>query len=257
MQKTTININHQNQELLISANIRKWNDEWIFCMHWLQSNKELFNPLFEIEKLNKYSIIAFDFVWFWESSKPDDFSYKIENQVEICKEIIKSLNIKKLHLIWHSLGWMIWTLLLNDEVLSFTNLEWNLILKDCWTSLEVNKIHFEEFKEIEYPKLVLKLENSTDKTENTRWKWLYSIPDFTFYKTSKSIVEWSKNEILLDLFIKSLQNKLYIYGEKNSFKIKVLPKNINVKKINNSWHFMILENPKETFDSITDFITNN
>lgn len=257
MKKRTIKIKYKEDELLISAHVREASEEWLFCMHGLQSNKELFNPIFEMDALEKYSVIAFDFVGFGESSKPKGFSYAIEDQAEICKKIIATFGIKKIHLIGHSLGGMVGTLLLNDKVQSFINMEGNLVAEDCGTSAEVASMTFQQFQQGQFSDIILKLAHSDQKSEQIRCKWVTAITDFAFYKTSISIVEWSKNGKLLDFFAKFPHKKLYIFGSKNAHKVKGLPREIQTAEISNSGHFMILENPEETYAIITRFITKD
>jgi len=148
--------------------------------------------------------LVIDFVGFGKSSKPKDFSYDIKDQAEICKQIINLLKIEKLHIIGHSMGGMIGTLLLNslkDKVFSFVNLEGNLILKNCGTSLNVARHSFKEFREKQYDLIKSRIEESSEPSANYRIKWTRQIPDYVFYKASKSIVNWSKSRKLYTLFI--------------------------------------------------------
>src|ERR1700684_2286347 len=78
-----------------------------------QSNKELFVPLLEQKFLDKYIVLALDCIGFGNSSKPENFSYNVEEQAHIIHEIIKQLDVKSLHIIGHSLGRVIGTLLLH------------------------------------------------------------------------------------------------------------------------------------------------
>jgi len=254
-----IKIKHNKKDLNISCNLREKTKEWILCLHGLQSNKQLFDKIFTIPFFDKYSLLAIDFVGFGKSSKPMNFSYDIKEQAEICKKIIKQLKIEKMHIIGHSMGGMIGTILLkslSNKIVSFVNMEGNLVFEDKGTSAKVSNYSFEEFKEKQYDILKSRIKKSNETSANYRSKWNKLIPDFVFYKASKSIVEWSKSRKLLDLFIKSKNKKLYIYGEKNSNKTTSSLHAIELEKISNAGHFMILDNPNECYDKIIKFLSN-
>tara|TARA_B100000315_G_scaffold98187_1_gene90251 strand:- start:2111 stop:2884 length:774 start_codon:yes stop_codon:yes gene_type:complete len=257
MNKKSIKLNYKDTEILISSNIRENSDNWIICLHGLQTNKSMYNPIFSVSDLNKYSILALDFVGFGDSSKPEHFSYSLGDQTEIILKIIKNIKPKKLNLIGHSLGGMIGTLLLEKtNINSFINLEGNLIFQDCGASNEVNQLRFDEFQHKYYPQLKKELKNSKTYNAILRSSSLEKIPDFVFFKSSQSIVKLSKSN-LLKKFIELPDNKLYIYGDKNKEKINSLPKNFETASIKNSGHFMLLDNPQESLKKIIEFLKKN
>src|SRR5260221_2002633 len=127
-----INVPYKGISFKISFFVEERSSEYILCLHGLQSNKELFIPLLEQKFLEKYSFVALDSIGFGNSSKPENFSYDVEDQTRIVTEVIKQLSIKKLHIIGHSLCGVIGTLLLQPleaRILSFVNAEGNLTLK--------------------------------------------------------------------------------------------------------------------------------
>src|SRR5260221_5662540 len=113
----------------VASFIQKRSTEYILFLHGIQSNKELFVPLMKQSFLDAYSLLALDCIGFGNSSKPEDFSYDVQEQAHIISEVLKQLGITKLHIIGHSLGGVIGTLLLQplqENILSFLNLEGNL-----------------------------------------------------------------------------------------------------------------------------------
>lgn len=236
MSSQIIPVNYSSLDLKISITIRRKSEKWIMFFHGIQSDKELFTKLIKQSFFDNYSLLAIDFVGFGASSKSKNFSYDVLDQANICQEIINKLKIKELNLIGHSLGGMVGTLLLEplkDIIKSFINMEGNLVYADCGLSKVVADLSFEDFKN-QYSKKI-------------------SVPDFVFYKTSVSIVKWSKSEKLLKLFKESPVRKLFVYGEKNSNKVKILPKNFNSAMISNAGHFMLIDNPSECFKVIKNF----
>src|SRR3989344_3772035 len=126
MEEIIIPIQYKDFDLEISAFISKNSDNWLFCLHGLQSNKNMFNDLLSKPFFKNYSLFVIDFVGFGNSSKPEQFSYDLLDQAKICQEIILSLNLNKIHIIGHSMGGMIGTLLLEmvpERVNSLINME--------------------------------------------------------------------------------------------------------------------------------------
>lgn len=257
LQNKTFIVEHNGEKLIVCAKIRKKDQEWIFCLHGIQSNKNLFNELLSQSFFENYSLLSLDFIGFGESDKPENFSYNLVDQAAICESIIDQLNVQKLHIIGHSLGGMVGTLLLEsigEKIISFVNLEGNLILEDCGASKEMTKLSFEEFRKKGYDELKEKVKSSNEKSKKIRVQGLSLIPSYAFYKTSQSIVSWSESRKLLDIFLKSSMRKLFVFGDKNKQKSEALNGKIPLAKISNAGHFMILDNFEETFEKIRTFL---
>lgn len=258
MKKTTIKINHNNIQFEIDVFISQWNnDKWLIWIHGLQSNKKLYLDFFSDEDLSGFSKLAIDLVGFWDSSKSQDFSYDIYDQSIIVQKIIEALNIESFHLIGHSLGWMVWTLLLEIlgiKMLSFVNLEWNLVWSDCWESKNVANQDYQEFSDVWYEKIKDNLRDGTEPSFSSRLLWVNDVPNYAFYKTSESIVEYSEREELLHKFIDSDVRKVFVVGDKNMEKIDSIKDKVDYITIKNSGHFMYLDNPDDFNSKIKAFI---
>lgn len=242
--------------LSISAHLREAGSCWLVFLHGLQSCKTLFDPLFQDPRFNEFSILAIDLVGFGHSSKPEDFSYDLTEQAEVFQKALESLGIQEMHLIGHSLGGMVGTLLLDrlgSKIISFINMEGNLVHKDCGLSAEVARIPYSEFQENMFVKIKSDLERSSDPGVSLRSQWIERIPDYAFYKTCQSIVTWSESKKLLEIFGRARQRKLYLCGERNRWKAEVLPKDIAVAEIPGAGHFMIMENAVEAYDKMNEF----
>ncbi len=245
MEQREFCLKHKELELKISTYIRKNKDERLVCLHGLQSNKDMFQELVSKPCFNNYSLLLIDFVGFGSSSKPENFSYDLMEQAIICKEIFVSLGLKNIHLIGHSMGGMVGTLLLEmtpEKIISLINMEGNFVLEDCGTSKDVEHLTFQEFHEKEYEKIKKKIKNSNESSTKHRLGWLKLIPNYAFYKSSLSIVNWSRNRKLLHIFLDSKHKKLYVYGDKNGFKVNSLQGEIQLAEIANAGHFMLIDN---------------
>ena len=257
MEEIVMPIKYNEFNLEISAYIHKNSNKWILCLHGLQSNKEIFKNLIPKSLFNNYSLLLIDFIGFGYSSKPENFSYDLIEQAKIIEEIIKSLDMRNINLIGHSMGGMVGTLLLDmipEKISSIINMEGNLVLEDCGTSKDVENLGFEEFHNAEFQKIKDNVKQSNEPSAKYREKWLKQIPDYAFYKSSLSIVEWSRSEKLLKIFLNSEHKKLFMYGNKNKQKIKSLNNQIQLAEISNAGHFMLIDNVEECNKQIEQFL---
>jgi pimeloyl-ACP methyl ester carboxylesterase len=257
MEEIVIPLKYEEFNLEISAYIHKNSDNWILCLHGLQSNKEIFKNLLPDSLFDDYSLLIIDFIGFGKSSKPEKFSYDLMEQTSIVQEIIRYLDMKKINLIGHSMGGMVGTLLLDaipEKIISIINMEGNLILEDCGTSKDIKDFNFEEFHSTEFQKIKDNMKKSSEPSAKYREKWLNQIPDYAFYKSSLSIFNWSKSKKLLQIFMNSKHKKLYMFGDKNIQKTNSLNNKIQLAKISNAGHFMLIDNAKECTEQIEQFL---
>lgn len=241
----------------ITALLRQGSAGWVMCLHGIQSNKALFRDLAAQPFLDGYSIVVPDFVGFGDSSKPEDFSYDIADQANICIDLAKQLGIDSVTLIGHSLGGMVATLMLKElgyKANGIINLEGNFFPEDAGASKVIAGQSFGHFRAKGYEKLKAAIEASGEKSASTRLAWLATTPDYAIYKTAQSIIKWSETGELMRLFANSPARKLYIFGDQNTDKAARLPANVARAAIPNAGHFMLLEQPAQTFGSIANFL---
>ncbi len=251
-----LKINDINVSLCLN---KKESDIFVVLIHGLQSNKEVFSSIrSDIEKKLQFSTISIDLVGFGNSEKPDNFPYDLISQATIVKDIIQSLEIKNIILIGHSYGGMISTYLSNQSDLNVSaliSLEGNLTKGDCGESMNVSNLSFSDFKPY-YNELISKLDNTKNFTEQFRADALKKIPDYVFYKSSKTIVDWSIKSILFTEFINNKIPKLLVICSDSGFESKTDDKHKTIKTIEKTGHFMLLEERIKTSKIIIDFIRN-
>ena len=229
MESKSIELGHNNSKISLSLLLRTVGNDHIVCIHGLKSNKGYFREMLELSFFRKYSAVSFDLVGFGKS-RSENFSYDLKEQAEVIEEAINKLGITNIHLIGHSMGGMIGILLLErlgSKIKSFVNMEGNLVLSDCGMSREIIKLPRKESPEND-----------------------------AVYYSSKSIVKWAESEKLLDIFLKAKQKKLYLYGDRCKEKIKSVKGKIEFAEISNSGHFMLRDNPEETYKKIEIFLRN-
>ena len=155
------------------------------------------------------------------------------------------------------MGGMVGILLLDiipEKISSLLNMEGNLVLEDCGASKDVEDFTFQDFQNSEFQRIKEKVKQSSEPSAKHREKWLNQIPDYAFYNSSLSIVNWSKNEKLLKIFLNLKHKKLFMYGDKNKQKNKSLGNQIQLAEISNAGHFMLVDNVEECSKKIERFL---
>jgi pimeloyl-ACP methyl ester carboxylesterase len=252
-----ITLNYGDNNLEISYNLSKGVGESIVFIHGLGCSKDSFKDVWKFPEYEKYTVLAFDLLGFGNSSKPKDFSYTMEEHVEICKLAIEALNLERIHLVGHSMGGAIGLLLvekIGGKVISFTNLEGNLVGEDCTLSREAIRYSLEDFETRAFQALKSKVRGTkellgpTIMSQRLLYKWLSKSAPYAFYKSSESLVNWSDSGKLLRMFIDLDISKHYIFGElnRNSAVVRLLAP-VPKTQISSSGHFMMGDNPQEFY----------
>jgi pimeloyl-ACP methyl ester carboxylesterase len=258
MNEQLIHIDYKQWKLEVSCASEHHGNVSVVCLHGLQSNKDAFSSVVELCAGKGFSTVGIDFIGFGKSSKPEDFSYLLEDQAAVVDHVISELRLQKFFLIGHSMGGMVGTLLLKEweqQLLGFVNMEGNFVFDDCGASLPVSEVSFEEFSTKIYPALKAELSTSKEPSAALRRRWLESTPNYSFYGASKAIVEHSRDEKLIPLFVQSPVRKLFVYGERNKRKRDILPQSVPCAEVPNAGHFMLADNPKDTLKIIGDFLS--
>lgn len=253
MKEQIVRVKYHGTSLDISVSIQNRTPDWVVCLHGLQSNKKLFDSLVEQPVFNEHSTMAIDFVGFGMSEKPVDFPYTVDEQAVVVEHLLSTLKARKLTLIGHSLGGMVGILLLEPfkgNITAFVNMEGNLVLSDCGPSKDVARTDFTQFQANGYQALI----QQAAQAHRQRAAWLRDTPDYVFYKMSQSIVEVSESEKLVGLFADAKCRRLFVCGDENRGKTEAVPKGVTCRQISNSGHFMLLDNPAETYACLVEFL---
>lgn len=233
-----IKINYKGIDFDISIRFKKGKKTLVF-IHGLICSKKDFSNVWEIPYFKKYGILTFDLAGFGESSKPENFSYDMEEQAEVCRLLLKHLNLDKVHLIGHSMGGAIALILAHkipEKALSLINLEGNLIGEDCSLSRKISNMPYGEFI-------------------NKKEGMIGSNDAYSAYKSSKSLVKWADSRKLLDLFLGLNIKKIYFSCDRKVLPcIKLLKGKVDIVTIRNSGHFMMGDNPKELYKKISTIL---
>ena len=185
------------------------NTSVVVFLHGFGSTKDFFRYAFKDPSLRKYSLITLDLIGFGGSSKPESFSYEMSNQASIMLQAINALEIDSFHLCAHSMGGLVGLEMTNQsppQILSFSNLEGNLSLDDCFFSGKILDYSYDFFvrsgrKEIEEQLMTMPGYLHTFQQASTT----------ALYRSAEHTVKDSKNPTLMQNFI-SLPTKIAASG---------------------------------------------
>ncbi len=255
----TYQVVHGDCSYKVAATVRTGGQAWLLCLHGLQSNRRLFDYWLQSSLLSDYNIIALDLIGFGDSDQPVDFSYDIEEQTAILTATVDAIGVKRLHVMGHSLGGMVGTLMLQSlgaRVCSFINVEGNLRLADCGLSKTVSDEPFELFCKRKTLDLIkAELRASKQAGANDRATWLEGVSERAFYRTCQSIVSWSANGKLLEGLRQAICPILFMYGSENVGKTACLPESVRRAEIAPAGHFMLQSEPERSIAAVKDFLS--
>lgn len=253
MQSEYITVEHDSQSFKLSIKKRLNSEHLVLFLHGIACAKESFDASFDTVSLNEYSICTLDFLGFGSSDKPEDFSYKLEDQAAVVKKLVDQLAPKTISIVAHSVGGATGLLVAQElpNMAHYINVEGNLVSEDCGLitrgtakqSLEEYESHgFQDF---------LNLLTSSDRQDFHEWaKWYKQASPRALHATASSVVEWSDSGKLLEIF-NNLDTKTYVYGDEEP-KGYLLSRfeNVDVRYLPGLKHFMMIEDPRVFFSLV-------
>lgn len=250
-----ISIIHQNQPFIIATQSRIIPNApaTLVFIHGLGCAKESFDDAFTAPALSGFSILTFDLPGFGASDKPENFSYKLEEQVEIVLKIIERFAPKQVVLIGHSMGGSIGTLVTSKltNLVSYINVEGNFVPVDAgMVSRRTADQNEERFLTTGYDEFLAMLKRSNRKDFNTWATWYEKASRIAVYRASKSLVEWSDKSTPMNDF-NILPKRAYIHGDEDDkgYLLKQF-ENVATFCIPSSGHFMMLDNSRAFYEAI-------
>ena len=227
-------------------------DNLILFIHGLACTRDTFSNVLAEKHFKGSSLLLIDLIGYGKSARPVDFSYSMEDQALLTEKLLVDIAIPRLHIVTHSMGTAVGLLLspgLFERAESFVNIEGNLIDADCgMLSRKIEATTLEDYQERLFP----------------RHRRIYSggkllafdkTTPLAVHKSACSLVQWSDSGELLDRFLNLECKRCYIWGEQNS-DMPVLERLGSTPKfmIPNSGHGMMIDNPKEFYLTLANFI---
>jgi pimeloyl-ACP methyl ester carboxylesterase len=258
------NLKYKDIDLAISYELRRGSGDSLVFIHGLGACKNCFKDVWDFLGYQKYTILTYDLPGFGGSDKPRDFSYSIEDLSILSSLLIEKLNLKKVHLIGHSMGGAVGLLLCQEIkpiIRSFICLEGNLISEDCMGSRMAISYSLEDFQREGFNRLKSDISmgrnepSAKDDSLDLYLNCLSKSDPYAFYRSSESLVKWSDSGKLLELFISLDKPKYYVFGDKNknSPTVKLLSSIARVA-ISDSGHAMMNDNPKEFYEKLLEIL---
>lgn len=230
----------------------------LLFLHGLGCAKEGFDGAFSAPELDDHSLCAMDFLGFGGSDKPVDFSYKMEDQAAVARQVIEQLSPSKVSIVAHSMGGAV-GLLLAPQLNSldrFVNVEGNLVSQDCGlVSRGIAQQPGPEFEKQGLPDFLHMLRSSQREDFHAWSGWLQQASPQAVHASAQSMVKWSDSGQLLNMF-NTLAHKTYVYGDEEP-KDYLLPRLQNTKTLHlpGLHHFMMTENPPAFFGAVAEVIS--
>ena len=237
----------------IAAAYSQRGKDLLFCIHGLGCSHTTYRRLEDEAGLRDYSYLAVDLLGFGDSSRPEAASYTMELHADICSGLLQHIPYARLHLVAHSMGGAI-ALLLPPQILdaaeSFANVEGNLIAADCgFASRRAAEVPFETFEAEILPEY---------RSTTTGDCALELASPAAYYRSARSLVDWSDSGTLLDRFLRLPCRKTYFYGEQNRDHPTVsATREVQQVEIEGSGHFMMEDNPEEFYSQLARFIRHD
>ncbi len=251
----------QGESLEICYFLREAHDATILYLHGLGCSKEDFSAATNLDEMENFTIMAFDFPGCGNSSYPKNARLDMVHLVEIVRKTADAVSLDSPVVIGHSMGGLVGLLYCErypKAVQGFVNVEGNLSLEDCFISCRAGLHGREEFKKIVFPNLIREL----SLTQNMGYQKLVQAlkrqtsPE-AFWDYSKSLVDYSEKLDLLHMFTHLDMPRLFIRGSespKHSYLDLLHRSGIRICEISKSDHFPFHDNPEAFFKTIWDFL---
>ncbi|KAJ6021059.1 alpha/beta-hydrolase [Penicillium herquei] len=232
----------------------------ILFLHGFGSCKEDLADLPLHKSLQNYSLIAYDAPGCGQSTSGDASSTDIPFLVATSEAILSHFDIKKFHLIGHSMGGLTALLLANrhpDRILSFVDIKGNLAPEDCFLSRQIFQFPSDDQDSF-----------LNEFIDRTRKKKSFGNPLFASTLRARvwsevvrpifdSMVRLSDEEDLVGIFLRLPCRKMFMYGEEYHqlpYLGQLEQEGVELALIPESGHFPMYSNPVEMYRQIGDFL---
>jgi pimeloyl-ACP methyl ester carboxylesterase len=249
-------IEHAGQPLPIAVKLRLTGDHLLLFMHGLGCAKECFDGAFAAAALDDFSICTFDFPGHGDSGQPDASCYSLQAYAEVVNAIIDRLGLSRVSLIAHSMGGAVGLIATQGraDVDCFIDVDGNLVSEDCSASRATAEQPLDSFIKHGSSEFLAGLRRSGRPDLGAWAAWCARAQPAAVHGIAGSLVEWSDNGKLLDLFT-SLRNKVYVYGT-NERKQYLTPRlrKVPVRQIAGAGHFPMLDDPASFYSLLAEFV---
>jgi len=234
-------------------------DLTLLMIHGLGASKEMFTGAYEQPELTRYTMIAPDLVGFGDSSKPEGFTYTMEEQARTLLGLLDALGVDGgVVLVAHSMGGAIAVALgelLGRRLAGVVYAEGNLDFGDCFFSnLIITRSKYEEWIARGFKRMADSLRRSAGGFAET----FTSAGARSIYISSVDLVTISREDTLLGRLTALGVPVLAVFGEDNRGKFaseEKLGKRFPLVHIPGAGHNMMQENPDAFYGAVATYLS--
>jgi pimeloyl-ACP methyl ester carboxylesterase len=260
VRKESLELSVQGVDLSISSMYRPGNGEPIVFLHGFGSTKEDYADIARLAAFSGRPFIAYDAPGCGETGCSDLSAVSIPFLVETARAVLSRLEVKRFHLIGHSMGGLTALMLAHEEgdrVVSFIDIEGNVAPEDCFLSRQIVSYPSEDPHEF-FAAFINRTWQSREFASSLYAATLkYKVRAEAVRGIFSSMVQLSDHGDLMTRFLGLAGPKMFMFGEQNAT-LSYLPQlqdaGVTLACISNSGHFPMYSNPVEMWNRIASFL---
>lgn len=244
------------REFRLAAWFRDASEELVLFVHGLGCSKENFGEAWMRPELRGRSLLAFDLPGFGRSPRPDDFSYRLEDQARVLSAVIDAFALRRIYLVAHSMGGTMSLLMSFRGLLRLENLilvEPRLKKASSGLATEVSDMDFRQFESGFLPKF----RHRTAQDSRVAFDIERADPR-AFFKMSRSMVHWLDEDDLVERFLNAPCPRIFVYGKDNQHLVELqeIPSELQLG-ITDAGHFVMQDNPDDFYRYVASCFPGN
>ncbi len=249
-----VDVEYGGSVISIDTNYRPGGESFLVFVHGLGCSGASFGDVWRFETFARFSVLTFDLPGFGNSSKPENFSYRLEDHAGVICALLGHFRPEKIHIVGHSMGGAIGLLvaqMMPYDLKTFVSVEGNLVGTDCDMSRRAARISYSRFRASLLESLISSARASAQPGMRLWAEWSAQALPFAFTRSAASLVEWSASGSLLAAFRGLPCRKAYIHGSKNSG-MTVMRRLGDIERIAipGSGHFPMNDNPEAFYRAL-------
>ncbi len=260
MKEAFVDFEVDGTTLRIATMTREGQRAPIVFLHGFGSTKEDYADIARYPQFDGHSVIAFDAPGCGVSECADLSTISIPFLKQVAERIVAHYSASKFHLVGHSMGGLTALLLAHSRpsaVLSFTNIEGNLLPEDCFLSRQVIE-HTDDDPERFMASFVARTRRAPEYSSGLFASSLpYKVRAEAVAPIFRSMVKLTEHGELLDKFLKLPLSRMFMYGDDNrslTYLRRLQDHDVQLAKIQRCGHFPMYANPLSMWNHIGSFI---
>lgn len=255
--RSTLEIEYNGSAVELAVSLQGTADDLVLFLHGFGCAKESFAGAFHQESLADFSLCAFDFPGHGKSSRGSAFAYTLQEYADITNILLNLLSPERVFLVGHSMGGAVALVSTQErrDVGCLVSVEGNLVGEDCGiVSRSTAAQSAAEFISEGCASFVATLRNSGQPDSQAWAHWYSQAEPLALHESARSLVEWSDNGKLLDLF-HAMENTSYVYGTRDSkeYLMPYLGRSSSYR-IPRAGHFVMLDNPRAFYSTLASIL---